>query len=145
MERTDLGPVGAIFFKEGGTVYFKNVIDSRSAVGPREATRADADLHPAEFAVFEDEHGKVKLPGDADEQPVTDADAEARQRELDEAEAKRAQAADDAQRAKQEQHDAGTDLKNTERAVKQADAELREQKEAREKADQAAHAKAKGR
>jgi colicin import membrane protein len=124
--RADIGPAGVTFFEDGGTVFYKNVLDARSAVGPREATQADVDRFPAEFEASGLTLPKAQVGEKAE---ATDANRESERLKREAAErqaaADRAQAADKARQAK-------LDVENAEKA--QAAAADATKKAAEEKA-----------
>lgn len=52
MERDMIPSVGARFFREGGEVMFRFVIDTANVIGPRPARPADQEAHPAAWRAF---------------------------------------------------------------------------------------------
>lgn len=64
-ERNMLPDVGPAFFREGGEVQFRFVIDSGNVVGPRPATRADQQKHPEAWSAFAAASGVSSLDRDA--------------------------------------------------------------------------------
>lgn len=65
-ERNMLPKIGATFFRDDeGDVLFQFVVDSSNIIGPRPATRADQDKHPAAWGSFVAAEGVSALDRDA--------------------------------------------------------------------------------
>lgn len=65
-ERDMLPKVGATFFRDDeGDLLFQFVVDSSNIIGPRPATRADQDKHPAAWNSFVAAEGVSALDRDA--------------------------------------------------------------------------------
>lgn len=64
-ERNALPSVGAKFYREGDETLFVFVIDTANIVGPRPATRADQEKHPAAWEAYRVAEGVSALDRDA--------------------------------------------------------------------------------
>jgi hypothetical protein len=64
-ERNMIPTVGPVFYRDGGEVMFRFIIDSGNVVGPRPATRRDQEQHAAAWSAFAAAEGVSSLDRDA--------------------------------------------------------------------------------
>ena len=85
LERDAMPDKGGHFWMEGGEILFRFVIDSGNVIGPRKATKADAERHPDIWQAFVAQGGLSPAIADEDAPALPKPKRSRKAQEADEA------------------------------------------------------------